>query len=102
MTPNTPALDLEGLEGRIQQAAELIVKLKAERNELRQANRDLESRLSRAEPAAGQAAELKRKALELEARVAQLTQERVTLARRIEHMLDKLRAVEEDKVGVVS
>ena len=102
MSPNTPALDLEGLEGRIQQAADLIVKLKTERDALRLVNRDLEARLERAEPAAQQAAEYRRKAQDLESRLNQLTQERTTLARRIEQMLDKLRAAEEDKVGAAS
>ena len=100
MEPNLPAVDLERLEGRVQQASELILKLRAERDELKRVRDELEARLRTSESVASGAEELRRKNAETEARVARFAEERVALARRVEQMLEKLRAVEEEKAGV--
>ena len=101
MEPNLPAVDLDSLEGRIQQAAELIHKLRAERDELRRACEELEARLRTSESAAsGSVDELRKRSHEADASLARYVEERVTLARRVEQMLEKLRAVEEEAAGV--
>jgi FtsZ-binding cell division protein ZapB len=100
MEPNLPAVDLEKLEGRVQQAAELILKLRTERDGLRRERDELEAKLRATEStASGTADELRKRNTEAEARVARFAEERVALARRVEQMLEKLRAVEEEKAG---
>src|SRR5262249_48045060 len=55
MQNNAQSLDLEGLEGRIQQATELILKLKTERDEYKDSLRQTEIRLGQTESSLRQA-----------------------------------------------
>jgi FtsZ-binding cell division protein ZapB len=99
MEPNLPAVDLERLEGRVQQAAEMIQKLRTERDELKRLRDELEARLRTTESVASGAEELRRRVQDAETRVTHFSEERVALARRVEQMLEKLRAVEEEQLG---
>ena len=99
MDQNIAGVDLENLEQRVQQAAQLIMQLKAERDELRRSRDELRGQLGSAEQTAKGLDEWKVRAQEAEARLERYAQERSSLARRVEQMLDKLRAVEEEKLG---
>ncbi len=99
MPQNVTPLDFEALEGRIQQAAGLIVKLREERDTLARTLAELKTRLSATEERAVGLEEQKKKLQEAESRIAKFSDERTALARRVEQMLDKLRAVEEEGVG---
>lgn len=102
MSQDIAGVDLENLELRVQQAAQLIVQLKAERDELRKSRDEIRGQLGSAETTARSVADWKKRAEEAEARLEKFSEERSSLARRVEQMLDKLRAVEEEKLGAVA
>ncbi len=90
-------LDLESLEAKVHQAAKLIEQLKHERDALRRSRDELETRVKTLQSAAA-SNEWRRRATEAEARLARHVQERTSLARRVEQMLEKIRAVEESEL----
>jgi len=99
MEENIAGVDLESLEARVLQAARLIQQLKAERDALRKSRDELEAQLRTAETSAKGNEEWKARAQEAEGRLERFAQERSSLARRVEQMLEKLRAVEEEQLG---
>ena len=102
MRQSVAPMDLENLESRIVEATRVIRELKNERDALRKSSGDLESRLRKIESTAASAMEWRQRATQAEGRVARYAQERGSLLRRVEQMLEKVRAVEEEALGTAT